>query len=62
MNCDCGRKRGAMNNTNWLKHKECCKNKKIKLIHPACQNSNIDPIYSRKSKCVILGEYYIIIY
>lgn len=61
--CDCGRKRGNMNDTNWSRHKESCKNKKIKLNH----NSNIkkffDPInYSVNSKRVILSEYFIIPY
>lgn len=61
--CDCGRKRGDMNDTNWSRHKESCKNKKIKLSH----NSNIKncfvPInYSVNSKCVISSEYFKIIY
>jgi len=47
--CDCGRKRGSMNEKNWSRHNEFCKIKKIKLSH----NSNIKKFFcSVNSKCV----------
>jgi len=47
--CDCGRKRGSLNEKNWSRHNEFCKIKKIKLSH----NSNIKKFFcSVNSKCV----------
>lgn len=62
--CDCGRKRCLMNSTNWSRHKESCKSKRIKLSYSASQNNctNItkffNPTNSRNSvetKCAAVS-------
>ncbi|CAI6371917.1 unnamed protein product [Macrosiphum euphorbiae] len=51
--CDCGRKRGSMNEKNWSRHNEFCKIKKIKLSH----NINIKEFFcSVNSKCVVSNQ------
>ncbi|XP_060846352.1 zinc finger MYM-type protein 1-like [Rhopalosiphum padi] len=63
--CDCGRKRGPMNSTNWSRHKKSCKSKRIKLSYSASQNNctNItkffNPTNSRNSvetKCAAVSD------
>lgn len=59
----CGRKREKLNSTNWLRHTEKCKNKKIKICYkPEGTNCNITNYFmpfSKKSTTSTSNYYFI---
>lgn len=44
--CLCGKKKGALNNTNWIRHKTTCK---IIKLNSSCANKSILSYFKRSA-------------